>query len=254
MQSSGATLVALLLAQRADSIALLDVYCGERVPDASAFPPGRPAIAKVTMSSRWGFEEQRARFEPDHTVLVLRHPCHTYISLSRKSYATMGGTPEEKLLQFEQVFRDRASFDAVVRYEDLVVRSAVALDALRAVDPELSASALDFGRTPAEVVGEARQVPALDCEYLSSWAQGNADASGIDARRVLKVVPAKVRHHVESLCPESTAAFDQYHDEILPNWRVALGGWWGDAMSPRVRSTASRSREAARRAVRASRQ
>jgi hypothetical protein len=254
MQSSGATLAALLLAQRADSVALLDVYCGRLVPARSAFPAEHTAIAKVTFSSVCSFEEQRARFEPDRTVLVLRHPCHAYVSLLRKPYAAMGGTPDEKLIRFEQAFRDRASFDAVVRYEDLVFRAAVALDELRVVDPTLAAAALDFTRSPTEIVAAARRVPALDTEHLSTWARGNADARGLDPRRVFKVVPADLRRHVESLCPEATASFDEYYAGMFSAWRVGFGGWWDDAIYPRVRTTASKSREAARRAVHAGRQ
>lgn len=253
MQSSGATLVALLLAQRADSIALLDVYCGRLVPRADAFPRERPAIAKVTISSECTDEEQRARFEPDHSVLVLRHPYHTYVSLLRKGYASMGGGADDKLTRFEEAFRDRGSFAAVVHYEDLVFRSALAIDGLRTVDPTLTATALAFARTPVEIVAAARSVPALDAEYRESWAKGNADARGLDPRRVFKVVPAELRRHIESRCPEATAYFEQYYDDMFPAWRVALGAWWDDAIYPRVRTTASKSRKVARRAVHAGR-
>ena len=249
MQSSGATLVALLLAQRADSVALLDVYCGQLVPCADVFPRDRAAIAKVTISSERTFEEQCARFRPDHSVLVLRHPCHTYASLLRKRYAAMSGTPDDKLARFERAFRERESFEAVVRYEDLVFHSALALDVLRTVDPTLTTAALRFGRTPTEIVTVARRVPALDAEHLAAWANGNADARGVDPRRAFKAIPADLRHHVESLCPVATAAFDRYYDEMFPAWRVALGGWWDDRIYPKVRTTASKSRMAARRAV-----
>lgn len=253
MQSSGGTLVALLLAQRADSVALLDVYCGQLVPCAEAFPRERAAIAKVTISSERTFEEQCESFRPDHSVLVLRHPCHAYVSLLRKRYASSSGTPDDKLARFERAFRERESFDAVVRYEDLVFRSTIALDVLRAVDPTLTTAALEFARTPTEIVAAARKVPALDAEHRLTWAKGNADARGLDARRVFKLIPTDVKHHVESLCPEATAAFDQYYDEMFPAWRVALGGWWDDRIYPRVRTTASKSRMAARRAVQAGR-
>jgi hypothetical protein len=253
MQSSGATLVALLLAQRVESVAILDVYCGRLAPPAAAFPVECPAIVKATVSGACTFADQRARFEPDHTVLVLRHPCHMAVSLLRKPYAEMGGTVDEKLVRFEQAFRERDSFDVAVRYEDLVFRPALVVDSLRAVDPTLSAAALALGRTPAEIVTAARRVRALEVEFLSSWAKGNADPRGLDPRRAFKKVPAELRRHVASLCPEATAAFDQYYDEMFPAWRVVVDGWWNDTISPRLRSSATSSRKVARRAVHAGR-
>ena len=62
-------------------IGVLDVFCGELVPPARDFPADRPAIVKATISSERSFAEQRERFEPDHSVLVLRHPCHVYVLL-----------------------------------------------------------------------------------------------------------------------------------------------------------------------------
>lgn len=186
-------------------------------------------------------------------MLVLRHPFHVYVSLLRKDYSTKGGTPDDKLMRFEQAFRDRGSFEAIVHYEDLVFRSALALDGLRAVDPTLTTDALAFHRTPNDIVAAARRVSALDAEYRSSWAKGNADARSLDPRRVFKVVPADVRRHVQSRCPEATAYFEQYYDDMFPAWRVALGAWWDDAIYPRVRTTASKSRKVARRAVRSGR-
>jgi hypothetical protein len=249
MQSSGATLVALLLAQSADAVALLDVFCGEPVPLGSDFPADRAAIAKVTITTAYDFDAQRARFAPDRAVLVLRHPCHAYVSLARKGYATMGGTLDEKLSRFEQTFRDRDAFDAVVFYEDLVFRPAVALEQLGLGD-----AALGFPRSPAEIVADARTVPALEARYQTAWGRGNADGHGLDPRRVFKVIPTGVRDHVGARCPEATAAFEQFYGEMFPAWRVALGGWWDDALAPRLRGTVRKSRQAARRVVHAGRQ
>jgi hypothetical protein len=93
MQSSGATLVALVVAQEPGAVACLDVFCGELSPSVTAFPADWPSAVKATVSTTRAFEEHVDCFRRERTVLVLRDPAHVYASLTRKEYASMRGAP-----------------------------------------------------------------------------------------------------------------------------------------------------------------
>lgn len=249
MQSSGATLVALLLAHEPECVALPDVYCGHLAPPADWFPSDRPAIVKSTISSNWTFADHVERFRPTRTVFVVRHPAHVYVSLLNKPYADMGGSPDDKLRRFEAAFVDQHVFDTVVRYEDLVLRTDRALAALAEVDPSIGPGASVFPRDADDAIAGARSIPALAECYMRTWGRGNGKGGRFDRTRVFKQVPTGIRRHVESLCPQSTASFDQFYDDVFAAWRVTVSGWWWDHMYPRLRARARKARHVARRAV-----
>jgi hypothetical protein len=246
MQSSGASLVALLLAQRPDAVGLLDVYCGEWVPCASVCPP-QPVVAKATVSTAVGFAEQRARLAPDATLLVLRHPVHTYVSLLRKEYAGMGGDPDDKLRILEREFANRDDFDIVVRYEDVVLRPEIALADLQHVDATMTMAAFGLPRSASDVVSATRAVPAFGETFAKTWDRGNVDARAIDRGRVFKHVTGEIRRHVENLCPSVSAACDRYYADAFPAWRVSVAAWWADIVYPRARAAALEARRAVSR-------
>ena len=80
----------------------------------------------MTLSPRWSSQRaypldvHKARFKPDLTVLVLRHPVDNYLSLVHKSYAHESGLMHEKFAVLEGVLTAPPTFDAVVYYEDFV--------------------------------------------------------------------------------------------------------------------------------------
>ena len=215
MQSSGASLTTLLLAQLDSTVAVLDLWCGERMPSMEYLPRDRPLILKMTISTTWPMEEQVARFAPTRTLLVLRHPAQIYVSLATKYYRDSGGRLEDKLRKLEQVFQHRDHFDALIHYEDVIMRPATALEQLRAVQPELDDSALALARTPAAIVEDARRYPWLDKTLNAAWAAGNIDAERIEVKSVFKKVPREVREIVASLCPNATRYHDEYCSENI---------------------------------------
>lgn len=249
MQSSGATLVALLLAQEPDAVACLDVFCGAQPPPASAYPTDRASVVKVTVSTDRPFAEHVARVEPDRTVLVLRHPAHVYASLVRKRYAATGGTVDEKLRRFEADALARDRFDAVVRYEELVFEPDVVCRRLAATGVPLPGDAGAFPRSRQQVMDATRAVPALDDAFMEVWDKGNVDPRGIERAKVFKRVPAEMRAHVAAVSPALSAEYDAWYRGRWPSWRVVAGGWWGDELEPRVRAWARRSRAMARQVV-----
>jgi hypothetical protein len=252
-QSSGATLVALLLAQERGSVACLDVYCGAPAPPAAAYPAERATVVKATVSTVWTFADHVARVEPDRSLLVLRHPVHVYASLVRKPYAAMGGAPDAKLRRLEAEARERERFDVVIRYEDVVFDTDRVCRSLRSTGVPLPPDAAALPRTRQEVTAAARAVSGLGAEFQRVWGTGNLHPRGIDRAQAFERVPAWMHAHVATLCPRLTAEFDAWYETRYPTWRVIAGGWWGDALEPRVRGWARRSRERARRAVRSDR-
>ena len=72
-----------------------------------------------------------AAFEPDYTILFLRHPSHNAASLSPKPFGNRVGSVDDKLVALEAGFDGRAGlFDAVVTYEDLVTNLSRVEEAL----------------------------------------------------------------------------------------------------------------------------
>jgi hypothetical protein len=207
----------------------------------------------VTVSTAWTFDEHRARVAPDRSVLVLRHPCHVYSSLVRKRYATTGGAPEDKLRRLEADARDRARFDVVVRYEDLAFRPGDVCTRLSAAGVRVPTDAVAFPRSRQDVMDATRAVASLDDSFMKVWDKGNVDPRGVERTKVFKRVPASMHDHVANVCPELTAEFDAWYSEQYAAWRVTAAGWWGDAVEPRMRSWARRSRAAARQVVHAGR-
>lgn len=228
MQSSGATLVAVLLSQDHATLAVPDVFCGQVATPASVFPEDRRVVTKATVAADRTLGDHLCSFRPDRTVLVLRHPCQTVASLCRKPYASDGGPIDIKLARLEETFAARASFDAVVCYEDVVLQPAVAVDALRTIAPGLTLDAWTMRRHLDEIEGDARTVPALDETYITAWGGGNVSTTRIDPHRVFRPVSTRTRAVVEAACPELLRWYDDRYASRYPTWRrqtVASTPW-----------------------------
>ena len=250
LQSSGATLVALLLAQDPSAIGILDLFCGERMPSPEYLPRDRPLILKMTMSTTWPMEEQIARFAPTRTLLVVRHPAHNYVSLDSKYYRDSGGRLEDKFVQLEEVFHGRDRFSALIHYEDLAMRPAIAIDQLRLLQPELDDGSLDLARTRAMIIEDARRYPWLETTFGRAWAEGNVDESArLNPHHVFKEVTREARDVVESLCPDTTRYYDEFYSTNYPSWRVHLRPWVDRQVFVPARRHAKQSTRRLRRAA-----
>src|SRR5262249_909922 len=94
MQSSGASTICLLLAQKPNWLGFIDVWSMFAAP---TIPAGQDAVAKVVATTGFPLALHKERFQPDATFLVLRHPFDLVSSLERKAYANDDGLMEEKL-------------------------------------------------------------------------------------------------------------------------------------------------------------
>ena len=119
MQSSGATAFTLMLAQRPDCLALVDVpnnFAAPRVASARDF------VVKVVITTAYPLPVHIERFRPDRVVLFLRDPREIYASLRTKHYRNHSGLISEKFMMLDELFASRERFDAVIEYEEFVER------------------------------------------------------------------------------------------------------------------------------------
>ncbi len=117
MQSSGASTLAMILAQKPMTSAFVDIWTMFAAP---ALPGEVDVVAKVVVTTAFPLALHQERFQPDRTLLLLRHPVVNYRSLAAKTYRHHCGFMEEKFAILDEVFGQGARFDGVVHYEDLV--------------------------------------------------------------------------------------------------------------------------------------
>jgi hypothetical protein len=149
MQSSGASALALLLAQKPACCALVDIWTMYVAP---SLPGPQDVVAKVVVTTAFPLRLHQERFRPDRTILMLRHPVANYRSLATKNYRHHCGFIEEKFALLDQVFVRGTLYDAIFHYEDLVFDPLGTLRALTdlgwSCDPEF----LVLRRKPPDIV------------------------------------------------------------------------------------------------------
>jgi hypothetical protein len=118
MQSSGASTLAFLLAQKPDCAAFVDIWTMYVAP---ALPGVGDVVAKVVVTAAFPLAHHQERFRPDCTILFLRHPESNYRSLATKSYRHHCGFMEEKFGIYDRAFAGKCGVDAILYYEDLIV-------------------------------------------------------------------------------------------------------------------------------------
>ncbi len=250
LQSSGATLVALLLSQDPSTVGVLDLFCGERMPSVEYLPQDRSLVLKMTFSTFWGLEEQIDRFQATRTVLVLRHPAHNYVSLDSKYYRDYGGMLEDKFAVLERVFEQRERFDSIIHYEDVVMRPSAVMSQLRQIQPGIDKSALQLARTRSSLIEDACRYAWLKATLRGAWEVGNVHESpGLDPLSVFKDVPPDITEVVAKLCPKTNEYSDNFYSAEYSARRVRLHLWMQRRVYMSAREHAKQSKRALRLAA-----
>lgn len=118
MQSSGASLFTYFLAQRPNSVAIIDLWANSVAPALVITPP---AILKAVVCETIRLEQHLDTYQPDFKILFLRNPLDVYGSLQNKEYRDICGNLEEKFRMLEATFLCADElFNAVVQYETFV--------------------------------------------------------------------------------------------------------------------------------------
>lgn len=203
MQSSGASLFTFFLAQRRDCLPFIDILNNYAAPRLDT---GLDAVAKCVITTAYSLDEHIERFQPDRTLLFLRHPCHNYYSLQSKNYRNHSGLIDEKFSLLDTVFRQRDRFDAVVTYEDFLDNDPAVFARLADIGWPVDEYFFDYGRSQNDMVEFlVRHIPDLFDRLELSF--GNHRGRGPVARFRDKPCSPDLEARVATLCP---SLFDHY--------------------------------------------
>jgi hypothetical protein len=202
MQSSGASTLAFLLAQKPDCAAFIDIWAMYAAP---SLPGTGDVVAKVVVTTAFPLALHQERFRPDCTVLFLRHPVANRGSLSTKSYRHHCGFMEEKFRLLDAVFESRSGFDAVLCYEDLIYDTTGMLQSVSQLGWACDSN-VRFDRNPAEIqrFNEQRYPMVMDrLEYGS----GNHHWGRLDPDFVNLPESSDADPDMREWCPAVTAHY-----------------------------------------------
>lgn len=205
MQSSGASTFAHFLAQRPDSLAIVDVLNMYAAPRIEARVP---ALAKCVVTTSFPLDLHVERFRPDKVVLLLRRPYDNYHSLMSKPWRNHSGLIDEKFAVLERVFQERGRFDAVILYEDFVARRRPVFDALDALGWPAEEGWFGFPRSQNDMANFIwEHEPDLFQRF--ELAFGNFHHGGVSERYARKPFQAEIDARVRALCPGVAAFYDE---------------------------------------------
>lgn len=203
MQSSGATAFTLFLAQRPDCLALVDIPNNFAAPRLDT---PVDTVAKVVVTTAYPLAVHMERFRPDRIVLLLRDPRDNYISLRTKNYRNYSGLIDEKFLILDQLFAERARFDAVIRYEDFVARDPMVLETVKALGWPAEEDFYQYRRRHNEMLEALwRLTPGLMENF--EFVFGNVRGTEVSERFRDKPCDAEVEARLEKLCPRLLADY-----------------------------------------------
>lgn len=204
LESSGASTFCLFVAQRADSVAIVDLWTKMLAPRLDI--PG-DVVIKATATPLFDLAQHIESFRPDRTILFVRDPVLNYASLSKYPYANEHGTIDEKFVRFD---RELASWPAelVFRYEDFIARDPRVPDRLTALGWPAEPGYYDLTRsTTAIKLHTLTHSEWASQELDRSWGIGNIKGAKIVASFNQVAVDPTLRDHVQRLCPTMTALY-----------------------------------------------
>ena len=197
MQSSGATAFTLFLAQRPECLALIDVLNNFAAPRVTT---SLDMVVKVTMTTAYPLAVHMERFRPDKVILFLRDPHDNYQSLRTKNYRNYSGLLDEKFQILEQVFTQKEFFDAVIKYEDFVVRSPCILNTVSALGWPVHESYFTYHRRHDDLLRAIwHHIPELN-EHLE-LNFGNARGIEVSDKHRDKPHDPNIEQKLADLCP-----------------------------------------------------
>ena len=204
MQSSGASLVAFFLAQKQNTIAIIDLWNHCEAP-CFEDEDNKDIILKCVVTTTFPLETHLRNFKPDKKILVLRHPYFNYASLKNKVYGTdFSGSVEEKFKTLDNVINNRDEFDLVIMYEDFLFSPHKVIKEMKNIGCDATKDYFSFNRSRDEILNFSLQHNGW-CKtfYKKKWDFGNIDFSRnrYEIFKVFKYISLKDRTQVRSLCP-----------------------------------------------------
>lgn len=148
MQSSGASAVAYTMAQRADCVAFVDIW---NMFAAPVLETDADVIAKVVVTTAYPLSVHKARFRPDVTILILRHPVENYESLLKKTYVNESGLLNEKFGLLDKIVSAGEEYDYILYHEDFIFSPSILVDLCKKIGWTLDYGALLYPRGADEI-------------------------------------------------------------------------------------------------------
>ena len=248
MQSSGASLVTFFLSQSPGAVGIVDLFCSQPIPDAEELDELN-VVAKATVSLEQSLDSQLERFRPDKSILVLRHPAHNYVALSRKKYVNLCGSIDDKFALLESLYDRLEDFDVVLHYEDFVIHRRATVRQLSEAGVTASKDFYRFHRSREDLVEAGMQYDWFSEGFGTKWAFGNVHAGGMSASAVFKHVPADVHDKVKAICPRMYRLCDHHMREHHSPLRVAGSAALNDVLLRPVRRRVKRVKQALKSAI-----
>lgn len=168
MQSSGATAFTFLMAQRKETVAILDLYCNELAP---AIHCEKDVVLKCVASANFSLEQHLESFQPDKTILFTRNLDSVILSLNNKNYKDKCGTLETKIKLYQETIDRKELFDIELSYEDLLARD---IDKVKFF---IDGSAFDTPRSLSDIVSFNNE----HCDWCRTWYHKKWHFGGLKA-------------------------------------------------------------------------
>lgn len=182
MQSSGASLFTYLLAQRENTIGVIDLFGGYLAPDIK--DTTWDVVLKATISTKYQLADHVESFKPDLKILFTRNREDNFRSLSTKPYRDAVGKIEDKFNWLKFYIRNQnLLFDYSIKFEDLFYDRQKVIDQL---SPFLTEEHFAFKRKKEEIVRFAKDNSEwCRLHHNKGWGFGNVHLkSGLIAQRI----------------------------------------------------------------------
>ena len=217
MQSSGASTLAFLLGQKRGSGAFVDIWTMYAAPSLDC---AEDVVAKVVVTTSFPLAMHQERFQPDRTILFLRHPLVNYRSLASKSYRHHCGFMEEKFPILDEVWNDRTAYDAVLHYEDLIFDPLKTMRTVSALGWRCDPGFLKLARSHEEMVAfNEERFPSVTERLQYGAGQYRGGSLKMEHAGLTDLSAASP---VDDWCPEVVAHYRDYVRRKRTKWREAL--------------------------------
>jgi hypothetical protein len=145
LQSSGASLFTLFLAQHPNRIAIIDLLNKQLAPSLIHLKD-KEVLLKTVVTSKYTLQDHQENYNPDKTILFIRNPYDNYVSLMAKKWKNENGSINVKFKLIEKYFCSNV-FDLIMFYEDLICAKTQTIEKLNSNGIVADIFYYDFNRS-----------------------------------------------------------------------------------------------------------
>jgi hypothetical protein len=210
MQSSGASLLAFFMAQKANTVGIIDLN-NHRLAPSLDLP--FDTVLKAVITTPWSLDQHINSFQPDRTILLVRNPYSNYYSLQGKVYASKSGDIDDKFALLDRYFAQRDRFDATIIYERFLTDRADTVAQMNAIGWVSHLTHYALPRTQVEITRFnnehcrwCRENPAA-AGPAGGWGMGNISGAAINPGLSEKPADPAIEKKVRELCPVLSAFY-----------------------------------------------